>query len=142
MAKEDDEDIDIDEIGDDEESGGSFEHYRFVADKGQSSLRVDKYITSHMEKTSRHRIQLAIGAGYVFVNDKVVKANYMVKPFDVITIVLPYKRRGFEVGPENIPLEIVFEDKDLLVINKPAGLVVHPGHGHFSGTLVNALAFH
>ena len=144
MAREDEEDIDIDidEIGDDEESGGSFEHYRFVADKGQSQLRVDKYITAHMEKTSRHRVQLAIGAGYVLVNDKVVKANYVVKPYDIITIVLPYKRRGFEVKPENIPLDIVFEDDDLLVINKPAGLVVHPGHGHFSGTLVNALAFH
>jgi len=142
MAREDEEDIDIDEIGDDEESGGSFEHYRFVADKGQSQLRVDKYITAHMEKTSRHRVQLAIGAGYVLVNDKVVKANYVVKPFDIITIVLPYQRRGFEVKPENIPLDIVFEDDDLLVINKPAGLVVHPGHGHFSGTLVNALAFH
>ncbi len=142
MVSEGDEVIDIDEIGDDEESGGSFEHFRYVADKGQSQLRVDKYITAHMEKTSRHRVQLAILAGYVLVNDKVVKANYVVKPFDIITIVLPYERRGFEVKPENIPLDVIFEDEDLLVINKPAGLVVHPGHGHFSGTLVNALAFH
>ena len=134
--------LDPDEIGEDEESGGSFEHFRYTADKGQSNIRVDKFITARMEKTSRHRIQLAIGAGYVLVNDKVVKANYMVKPNDVIRIVLPYERRGMEVKPENIPLDIVYEDSSLLVLNKPAGLVVHPGHGHFSGTLVNALAYH
>lgn len=139
---EDQFELDPDEIGDDEESGGSFEHYRFVADKGQSTIRVDKYLTAHMEKTSRHRIQLAIGAGYVLVNDKIVKANYTVKPNDIIRIVLPYKRKGMEVRPENIPLDIVYEDDSLLVLNKPAGLVVHPGHGHFSGTLVNALAYH
>lgn len=123
-----------------ESSGGMFEHYRFNVDKGQALLRIDKYITEKMEKTSRHRIQLAIEAGYVRVNDKVIKANYRVKPFDVITIVLPYRRRGMEVIPENIPLDVVYEDNDMLIINKPAGLVVHPGHGHFQGTLVNALA--
>ena len=84
---EDQFELDPDEIGDDEESGGSFEHYRFVADKGQSTIRVDKYLTAHMEKTSRHRIQLAIGAGYVLVNDKIVKSNYTVKPNDIIRIV-------------------------------------------------------
>lgn len=131
---------DEDEI--DDEAGGSFEHYRFVSDKGQSFLRVDKFITMRMEKTSRHRIQLAIAAGYVLVNGKVVKANYIVKPLDVVTIVMPYERRGFEVKPENIPLDIPYEDDDLLIVNKPAGLVVHPGFGHFSGTLINALAFH
>ena len=119
-----------------------FEHLRFVSDKKQGLLRVDKYITDHMEQTSRHRVQLAIEAGYVRVNDKVVKANYKVKPLDVITIVMPYQRRGFEVVPENIPLDIVYEDDDLLVVNKPPGLVVHPGHGHITGTLVNALAYH
>ena len=123
-----------------ESSGGMFEHYRFNVDKGQSLLRIDKYITEHMEKTSRHRIQLAIEAGYVRVNDKVVKSNYRVKPYDIITIVLPYQRRGMEVMPEDIPLDVVYEDDDMLIINKPAGLVVHPGHGHFRGTLVNALA--
>jgi pseudouridine synthase, RluA family len=133
-------DSDKEEVEDEE--GGMFEHYRFVADKGQSMLRVDKYITNHMEKTSRHRIQLAIDAGYVRVNDKVVKANYRVKPNDIVTIVMPYQRRGLEILPENIPLDIVYEDDDLLVVNKPAGLVVHPGHGHFKGTLVNALAYH
>lgn len=135
-------DRDIEEdIGYDEDVG-SFEHYRFLSDKGQSPLRVDKFITSRMEKTSRHRVQLAIGAGYVLVNGKQVKANYVVKPLDIVTIVLPYERRGFEVKPENIPLDVVYEDDHLLVVNKPAGLVVHPGHGHFSGTLINALAFH
>ena len=125
-----------------ESSGGMFEHYRFNVDKGQSLLRIDKYITEHMEKTSRHRIQLAIEAGYVRVNDKVVKSNYRVKPYDVITIVLPYQRRGMEVMPEDIPLDVVYEDNDMLIVNKPAGLVVHPGHGHIHGTLVNALAHH
>ena len=127
---------------DDDSQQGMFEHYRFNVDKGQSLLRIDKYITEHMEKTSRHRIQLAIDAGYVRVNDKVVKANYRVKPYDLITIVLPYRRRGMEVIPEDIPLDIVYEDNDLLLVNKPAGLVVHPGHGHFHGTLVNALVHH
>ncbi|MEG1898149.1 MAG: RluA family pseudouridine synthase [Bacteroidales bacterium] len=119
-----------------------FEHFRFPVDKGQSMLRVDKYITNHMEKTSRHRVQLAIDAGYVMVNNKVAKANYKVKPGDLITIVMPYERRGMEILPENIPLDIAYEDEDVLIINKPAGLVVHPGHGHFHGTLINALAFY
>lgn len=119
-----------------------FEHYRFPVDKGQTMLRIDKYLTQHMEKTSRHRIQLAIDAGYVRVDGRIVKANYKVKPNELITIVMPYQRRGMEIRPENIPLDIAYEDDDLLVVNKPAGLVVHPGHGHFSGTLINALAFH
>ena len=119
-----------------------FEHYRFVVDKGQSPLRIDRYIVSKMEQTSRHRIQLALEAQYVRVGGRPVKANYKVKPDDVITIMLPYQRRGFEVHPEPIPLDIVYEDDDLLIVNKPAGLVVHPGFGHFSGTLVNALAYH
>lgn len=137
-------DIDLEEgiDGVEDESEASFEHYRFVSDKGQSSLRVDKFITNRMEKTSRHRVQLAIAAGYVLVNGKVVKANHIVKPLDIVTLVLPYQRRGFELKPENIPLDIPYEDEDLLLVNKPAGLVVHPGHGHFSGTLINALAYH
>lgn len=125
-----------------EEEVPMYEHYRFVVDKGQSLLRIDKYITEKMERTSRHRIQLAIGAEYVRVNDKVVKANYKVKPLDVITIVMPFEHHGFDASPENIPLDIVYEDDDLIVLNKPAGLVVHPGHGHYSGTLINALAYH
>ncbi len=136
------EDIELDEVSSEDEEQEMFEHYRFVVDKGQSMLRIDKYITDHMEQTSRHRIQLAISAEYVRVNDKVVKANYKVKPLDIITIVMPYQRRGSEILPEDIPLNIVFEDDDLLIVNKPAGMVVHPGHGHFQGTLINALAFH
>ena len=136
------EDIDLPESDEEDEETGSFEHYRFISDKGQTPMRVDKFITSRMEKTSRHRIQLAVGAGYVLVNGKIAKASYIVKPLDIVTIELPYQRRGMEVRPEKIPLSIVYEDEDMLLINKPPGLVVHPGHGHFSGTLVNALAYH
>ncbi|MGN0191878.1 MAG: RluA family pseudouridine synthase [Candidatus Cryptobacteroides sp.] len=121
---------------------GMFEHYRFDVSVGQTPVRVDKYLASHMEYTSRHRIQLAIKKEYVRVNDKVAKANCVVRPGDVIRFVMPYQRRGLEILPEDIPLDIVYEDEDLLVVNKPAGMVVHPGHGHFNGTLVNALAFH
>lgn len=138
----DSEEIELQETAAEDEEQEMFEHFRFEVDKGQAMLRIDKYLTNHMMQTSRHRIQLAIAAESVRVNDKIVKANYKVKPFDVITIVMPYERRGFEVKPEPIPLDIVYEDDDLLVINKPAGLVVHPGFGHFSGTLVNALAYH
>ncbi len=119
-----------------------FEHFHFDIDKGQTPMRVDKYLATHMEYTSRHRIQLAIKEEFVRVNDKVVKANFVVRPGDVVTFVMPFQRRGTEILPENIPLNIVYEDDDLLVINKPAGMVVHPGHGHFSGTLVNALAYY
>ena len=125
-----------------EEDGALFEHFRFVVDKGQSLMRADKYLSSHMESTSRNRIQLAIDAGYVMANGKVIKSNYKVKPLDIITIAFPYRRHESEIKPENIPLDIVYEDDALLVVNKPAGLVVHPGHGHFSGTLINALAYH
>ena len=125
-----------------EEDGALFEHFRFVVDKGQSLMRADKYLSSHMESPSRNRIQLAIDAGYVMANGKVIKSNYKVKPLDILTIAFPYRRHESEIKPENIPLDIVYEDDALLVVNKPAGLVVHPGHGHFSGTLINALAYH
>lgn len=136
--------FDSDDIMSSEEEKGEkeYEHYRFIANKGQSLIRVDKYIASHMEGTSRNRVQMALDAGYVRVNDKIAKANYKVKPGDVITVVFPYQRKGLEVTPENIPLDIVYEDEDLIIINKPAGLVVHPGHGHWTGTLINALAYH
>ena len=127
--------------GDDEQQE-MFEHYRFDISGGQEPMRVDKYLATHMEYTSRHRIQLAIKAEYIRVNDKIVKANYVIRPGDVIKFVMPYQRRGLEILPENIPLNIVHEDDDVLVLNKDAGMVVHPGHGHFSGTLVNALAHH
>lgn len=119
-----------------------YEHFRFVADKGQQLLRVDKFLTDRMEKTSRNRIQQAADAGCVVVNGKPVKCSYKVKPGDTVSIVMDRPRYDFEIIAEDIPLDIVYEDADLLVVNKPAGLVVHPGHGNYSGTLVNALAWH
>ncbi len=125
-----------------DEEQGMFEHFRLNVDAGQIPMRVDKYMTCHLEDTSRHRVQCAIKSGYVLVNDKKAKANLVVRPGDVIRFVMPYKRRGLEILPQDIPLDIVYEDEDLLVVNKPAGMVVHPGHGHFEGTLINALAYH
>ena len=119
-----------------------FEHFRLEVDPGQVPLRVDKYMAAHLEHSSRHRVQCAIKEGFVQVGDKTVKANYLVRPGDIIRFVLPYRRRGVEIIPQDIPLNIVYEDDDLLVVNKPAGMVVHPGHGNYDGTLVNALAFH
>ncbi len=124
------------------DSDEMFEHFRLNVDKGQEPVRIDKYIADHQEDTSRNRVQQAIKLGYVLVNDKVVKANYIVRPCDVVKFVMPYERRGTEILPENIPLDIVYEDDDVLVINKPAGMVVHPGHGNYNGTLVNALAYY
>lgn len=132
--------FDNSELQDDDQ--GMFEHFRFNVDKGQSPLRIDKYIKVHIENTSRNRVQLAIDQGYVRVNDSVVKANYRVKPLDIITIMLPYERRSSDIIPENIALDVRYEDQELMVINKPAGMVVHPGHGNYSGTLVNALAYY
>ncbi len=126
----------------DEEQEELFEHFRFVVDPGQDPLRIDKYLSAHMEHTSRHRVQCAIKEGFVQVGDKTVKANYIVRPGDLIRFVMPYRRRGVEILPQDIALNIVYEDDDVLVIDKPAGMVVHPGHGHYEGTLVNALAFH
>lgn len=119
-----------------------YEHFRFVADKGQQLLRVDKFLVARLEKSSRNRVQQAADAGCILVNGKAVKSNYRVKPLDVVTVVMDRPRYEFEIVPENIPLDIVYEDSDLLVVNKPAGLVVHPGHGNYTGTLVNALAYH
>ena len=130
-----------DETVEDEEQG-MFEHFRLNIDVGQTPMRIDKYMATHLEDTSRHRVQCAIKQGYVFLNDKLAKANMIVRPKDVIRFVMPYRRRGLEILPQDIPLDIVYEDDDLLVVNKPAGMVVHPGHGHFEGTLINALAFH
>lgn len=125
-----------------EASDQLYEHYRVVADPGQSLLRVDKFLADRMVKTTRSRIQQAAEAGYIFVNGKPVKSNYRVKPLDVVTLQLRRPRREIEIIAEDIPLDIVYEDADLLVINKPAGLVVHPGHGNYTGTLVNALAYY
>ena len=130
-----------DEVIEDDEQG-MFEHFRLNVDPGQTPLRIDKFMASHLEDTSRHRIQLAIKEGYVKVGEKTAKANLIVRPGDVIRFMMPYRRRGTEIIPQDIPLDIVYEDEDLLVVNKPAGMVVHPGHGNYDGTLVNALAFH
>ena len=119
-----------------------YEHFRFVADRGQALLRVDKFLVVRMENSSRNRIQQAAEAGCILVNGKPVKSNYRVKPFDVVSIVMDRPRYECEIIAQDIPLNIVYEDSDVLVVNKPAGLVVHPGHGNYSGTLVNALAWH
>jgi len=119
-----------------------FEHHRFVVDPGQSLLRIDKYLSDRMESTSRTRIQNAANAGNILVNDSPVKPNYKVKPDDLIQIVLPNPPRETELIPENIPLNITYEDDDLLVVNKEPGMVVHPAYGNFTGTLINALMWH
>lgn len=119
-----------------------FEHFRLEVDSGQAPMRIDRYMSTHMEGTSRSRVQQALKEGYVRVDEQIVKANYVVRPGDVIRFVMPYRRRGLEIIPQQIPLDIVYEDDDVLVINKSAGMVVHPGHGHYEGTLVNALSYH
>lgn len=119
-----------------------YEHFRFVADKGQALLRVDKFLTERLQNSSRNRVQQAADAGCILVNGRQVKSNYRVKPLDVVTVVMDRPRYENEVLPEPIPLDIVYEDDTVLVVNKPAGLVVHPGHGNYNGTLVNGLAYH
>lgn len=119
-----------------------FEHFRIVADRGQSFLRIDKFLFDRIPNLSRNKIQQAAEAGNILVNDKAVKSSYRVHPLDEISFVRPYPRRELELKPENIPLDIIFEDKDLIIVNKPAGLVVHPGYGNYTGTLVNALLYH
>ncbi len=119
-----------------------YEHYNIIVDKGQSLLRIDKFLLHRIENASRNRIQNAIEAGNVRVNANTVKSSYKVKPLDEISIVFPHPPRDTEVYPENIPLDIVYEDADLLIVNKVAGMVVHPGYNNYTGTLVNALAYH
>ena len=119
-----------------------FEHKKLVVDPGQSSIRIDKFLNDKLEGVTRSKIQNGIDAGFVKVNDKIVKSNYRVHPADVITISLPKPPRDTDVVPENIALNIVYEDDYLLIINKPPGMVVHPAYQNWSGTLVNALAYH
>jgi 23S rRNA pseudouridine1911/1915/1917 synthase len=119
-----------------------FEHYRFKADPGQSVLRIDKFLSDRLEGTSRTRIQNAANAGNILVNNKTVKPNYKVKPGDIVQVVLPTPPREIELIPENIPLNIIYEDDDVLVVNKEPGMVVHPAYGNYSHTLVNALMWH
>ena len=119
-----------------------FEHHRMVVDKGQQVMRIDKYLVNRLMNISRSTIQAAAEAGNILVNDGVVSSNYKIKPGEVISIVLPHPPRETEIMPEDIPLDIIFEDEHILVINKAAGMVVHPGVGNWSGTLINALYHH
>ena len=119
-----------------------YENYRVIVDKGQSLLRIDKYLVDRIEGASRNKIQLAIKADCVKVNDKTVKVNYRVKPGDLIQVFLTTEPREIEIIPQNIPIDIVYEDKDVIVVNKPAGMVVHPGYGNYTSTLLNALTYH
>ena len=119
-----------------------FEHHRIEADKGQALLRIDKYLLHKLANASRTKIQAAADGGNIQVNGKAVKSSYKVKPFDVITILLPHPPKNFELIPQNIPLDIMYEDADIMIVNKPAGMVVHPAFGHENGTLVNALLYH
>ena len=119
-----------------------YEHFRVVVDKGQSPVRIDKYLFERIVNASRNRIQTAADAGFVMANGKPVKSSYKVKPQDVLTVMMDRPRYENDIIPEDIPLDVVYEDEDLMVINKPAGLVVHPGCGNYHGTLVNAIAWH
>ena len=130
----------IDELEDEQQP--LYEHFRIVVDEGQSPLRIDKYMFEKLQHSSRNRIQQAADAGFVHVNDRTVKSNYKVRPNDVITLMLDRPRHDSTIEAEDIPLNIVYEDAELLVVDKPAGLVVHPGAGNFHGTLVNAVAWH
>jgi 23S rRNA pseudouridine1911/1915/1917 synthase len=119
-----------------------YEHFRVTVDKGQAPVRIDKYLFERIVNASRNRIQMAADAGYVMANGKPVKSSYKVKPLDVLTVMMNRPRYENDIIPEDIPLDVVYEDDDLMVINKPAGLVVHPGCGNYHGTLVNAIAWH
>lgn len=137
-----DEDINLQDIDELEGEPQLYEHFRFVVDSGQEPLRIDKYMLEKLHHSSRNRIQRAADAGFVHVNDRPVKRNYRVRPGDVVTLMLDRPRHDTSIEAEDIPLDVVYEDSQLMVVNKPAGLVVHPGVGNFTGTLVNALAWH
>lgn len=130
----------MDTIEINEEGNELYEHHNVVADPGQTILRIDKFLQYHIANTSRNKIQQAARAGNILVNKKTVKPNYKVKPGDEVSVVLTWPPKEVEIFPQDIPLNIVYEDDDLMVVNKPAGLVVHPGHGNWDGTLLNALA--
>lgn len=137
-----DEDINLQDIDELEGEPQLYEHFRFVVDSGQEPLRIDKYMLEKLQHSSRNRIQRAADAGFVHVNDRPVKRNYRVRQGDVVTLMLDRPRHDTSIEAEDIPLDVVYEDSQLMVVNKPAGLVVHPGVGNFTGTLVNALAWH
>ncbi len=144
--RDEEDDIFLDELDDAEadgqDSAGLYEHHRIVVDRGQTPIRIDKFLMDRLVNASRNRIQKAADAGFVMVDGKAVKSSYKVKPLEVITIMMDRPRYENEIIPEDIPLDVVYEDADLMVINKPAGLVVHPGCGNYHGTLVNAIAWH
>ena len=119
-----------------------WERWRCEVDKGQTPQRVDKYLAEHMTGTSRSRIQSAADAGNIWVNGKAISSNYKIKPLDIIQVLLDHEPHDYTIHPEDIPLEVIYEDDDVLVINKPAGMVVHPGHGNYEHTLLNALAYY
>ena len=135
-------DQELELLDEDGEQQQLYEHIRMEVDAGQVPLRVDKYMMEHLRHATRNRIQKAADAGFVHVNEKPVKSNYKVRPGDVITLMLDRPHYDTTIEPEDIPLDVVYEDDQLMVINKPAGLVVHPGVGNFHGTLVNAIAWH
>jgi 23S rRNA pseudouridine1911/1915/1917 synthase len=130
------------EIADTSEQEELYEHYRYIVDKGQSPLRIDKYLMNHIANTSRNRLQNACDAGCILVNGKPVKSNYKIRPLDDIQIVLPEPVREHELVPQDIPLNLLYEDEELVIVNKPAGMVVHPAYGNYKGTLMNALVYH
>lgn len=129
-------------VGPSNENQDLYEHFHFVAQKGQQPLRIDKYLMNYIENATRSKIQQAAKDGNVYVNDVIVKSNYKVKPNDVVRVLFEHPPYEFLLVPEDIPLTIVYEDDTLLLVNKPSGMVVHPGHGNYSGTLINALTFH
>lgn len=135
----DEEEIELEE---DESTPTLYEHFSCEVDKGQSPLRIDRFLVDRMPKVSRNRIQQAANAGAIFVDDRPVKSNYKVRPGERISMKLARPPYELEIFPEDIPLDVVYEDRYLMVVNKPAGLVVHPGHGNYTGTLLNAIAFH
>lgn len=130
------------ESNEESENEELYEHHKFIADKGQEVLRIDKFLIDRLANTSRNKIQSAAKNGNILVNGKTVKQNYKIKPNDEVSIVMPYPIREIELIPENIPLDIYYEDDTVIVVNKPANMVVHPGYGNYSGTLVNALIYH
>ena len=144
IEMDDDFGLDADQQGsnDGPSDDGLYEHLRMEVDKGQVPVRIDKYMSEHVQHSSRNRIQKAADAGYVHVNGNPVKSNYKVRPGDIITLMLDRPHHDTSIVPENIPIDVVYEDDQLMVVNKPAGLVVHPGCGNFTGTLVNAIAWH
>lgn len=134
--------IEDDEAGILPDDSELFEHFRLTVDAGQALLRIDKFLSLRIANASRSKIQAAAEAGNILVNGKAVKSNYRIKPLDQISVVFPHPPREIELRPENIPLNVVYEDDEVIVVNKPAGMVVHPGYGNYTGTLVNAILYH